>query len=363
MRALTRSREPLLLLALLAIVLVLGQLVNVLSSCKAVSTETWREEQTNSPPAFLRSRPDDAPADRPEDGRAPAAAVDQAAIDDEPKRESILLTTFLYSEKAANKKYLRMFAESARYAEGVDFLIVGDYKPPFDFPPNMKHVLLPWNDLIDLVVDKVLFGQGEGDLREDDGYKVNDFKPLFAFLFPHLVEGYDWWGHVDNDMVVGSIRKFLTDELLASSDILTAMPGNELNGELYTYGPFTLYRNNRVNNELFKLSALPLRTIMGTRHAMCFDEWGECGRGMPKHVNASMSGIIHNFRENLGIRWKGNALGMVQDRHCEQEEEYIGKEDCSPCEFDRGTLISAKPWHKRRPTQRSGVLSLRDRKK
>lgn len=260
------------------------------------------------------------------------------------QQEQILLTNFLYGEEAAEKNYLRLFVESARYAQNVDFLIIGDNELPFELPPNVNFVYLSWDSLIDLLFQKVFDGRETGRVRRAQGYKVNDFKPLFAYLFPEYVEGYDWWGHVDNDMIVGNIRKWLTDEVLSHSDIITDMPGSK-HGEFFTHGPFTMYRNNRINNELFKLSGWPLSKILGTADSVCFDEWGECGQ-MEAHLEASMSGIIHKYREYLGIRWLGNAIPMALDNDCHTNTTWKGKNDCSLCEFRQGTLVASKTFHR-----------------
>lgn len=260
------------------------------------------------------------------------------------KQERILLTNFLYGEKAVKKNYLRLFIESARYAKNVDFLIIGDSTLPFELPANVRHAYVSWDSLIDLLFHKVFDGEETGRVRRAQKYKVNDFKPLFAYLFPKYVEGYDWWGHVDNDMIVGNIRKWLTDDVLSQSDIITDFPGSEY-GELFTHGPFTMYRNNAMNNELFKLSALPLSTILGNPDNVCFDEWGECGK-MDKHVGASMSGIIHKYRESLGIRWRGSALPMALDFECYKNDTWARKVDCAPCEFSRGKLVASKTFHR-----------------
>ena len=273
--------------------------------------------------------------------------------DTHPEQERILIFSFVYGQRAAHKKYLRLFCESARYATNVDFVILGDLQPPhFDFSAassnNVQHVLVSWDDLIDRVEDKVFGRRNVGDLRNASGYKVNDFKPLFGYLFPDLTKGYDWWGHMDNDVIVGNLRQFLTDKVLRQSDIITGLPGVPQTGHYYTYGAFTLYRNTQTVNELFRLSALPLESILGNRHAMCFDEWGECGGGqhdgVPKnHVNASMSGIIFRHAENLGLRWRGRAVPFLQDHYCQKFAQYQGTENCAPCVFRQGTLVSAKP--------------------
>jgi hypothetical protein len=134
-----------------------------------------------------------------------------------------------------------MFVETAS-TSGVDFVILGYSRPPFPLPSNIRHVSVTWNQFVDLIADRLFEGK---DLRNASPYKIIDFKPLFAYLFPKKVKGYDW---------LGNATKFLTHSVLDQHDIISAIPRK-------AWGPFTLYRNNQRVNELFRLAELPLGKI------------------------------------------------------------------------------------------------------
>jgi hypothetical protein len=208
------------------------------------------------------------------------------------QKNKIVLLSYVFGETAANKGFLHMFIESAK-SSGVDVAIVGSPKPPFKLPPNVRHVHVTWDQLVDKVSSKLLKGRELKDLRHAHFYKVNDFKPLSAFLFPEIVDGYDWWGHVDNDLILGDIRHFITDELLDQYDVLSPLMFNNKQ----TYGPFTIYRNCKMMNELFRLAPRPMEDIFGRRYLWCFDEWGQGGQ-----FNSSISAIINHHSKRLGIR-------------------------------------------------------------
>jgi hypothetical protein len=75
-------------------------------------------------------------------------------------------------------------------------------------------------------------------LRESrNNYKINDFKPAFGYLFPNLLDHYDWWGAIDNDILLGDVRRLVNSYYLENFDVIGAMPYHP------TWGPFTLYRN------------------------------------------------------------------------------------------------------------------------
>jgi len=75
--------------------------------------------------------------------------------------------------------------------------------------------------------------------------KIWDFRPALGYLYADEIAGYEWWGHTDFDCVYGRVERWLTDEFLAGLDIFS----NHID---YICGPWTLYRNIRVVNELFQ---------------------------------------------------------------------------------------------------------------
>ena len=73
--------------------------------------------------------------------------------------------------------------------------------------------------------------------------KVWDYRAMFGVLFDNEIQGYDFYGHVDFDVVFGDIQKFEPD--LSKLDIWS-------NHVDYICGFWTLYRNTEVVNNLFR---------------------------------------------------------------------------------------------------------------
>ncbi len=48
---------------------------------------------------------------------------------------------------------------------------------------------------------------------------------------------WQYWGHLDNDMIIGDIRKFITPELL-QNDVISGLRHRN------TWGPITIFRNS-----------------------------------------------------------------------------------------------------------------------
>jgi hypothetical protein len=125
-------------------------------------------------------------------------------------------------------------------------------------------------------------------------YKVNDFKPAFAHLFPDLLHGYDLWGTIDNDILLGDVRGYV-EKFLDDFDVIGGIPNHP------TWGPFTMYRNVEHINQLFFKASLPMQIILGLPYAMFFDEWQEYGR-LRKVPYATISGIIERNRDSVRVQ-------------------------------------------------------------
>lgn len=74
--------------------------------------------------------------------------------------------------------------------------------------------------------------------------KIFDYRCALGLLYEKELEGYEWWGTADFDVVFGDLDKWITDELLANLDLFS-------NHVTYVCGFFSLYRNTPDVNNLF----------------------------------------------------------------------------------------------------------------
>lgn len=133
--------------------------------------------------------------------------------------------------------YFPLFLLSCKYNETIDFIIVTDnieLNVKYDIPKNVKIVNLGLHD-IKLRLDKVV----GFETQITTPYKLCDVKVMYGEVFKDLVNGYDFWGYCDIDLIFGDIRKFLTDEILETAE------------KCYILGHFSLYRNIDKINKLF----------------------------------------------------------------------------------------------------------------
>ena len=121
----------------------------------------------------------------------------------------------------------------------------GDLPPWIDqWKENMKHLNY------DYIIDQDLEGFKkrvkrvlgiECNIVSGTG-KVWDYRPALGLLYAKEIEGYTHWGHTDFDCVYGDVDKYEPEEY----DIWS-------NHHNYIMGAWTIYKNDPVINNLFKL--------------------------------------------------------------------------------------------------------------
>ena len=68
-----------------------------------------------------------------------------------------------------------------------------------------------------------------------------DYKPAYGFIFQKELQGYEYWGYCDLDIVLGKLDAFITDRYLAKFD------------KIFTLGHMSIFRNvDEVNNVFLK---------------------------------------------------------------------------------------------------------------
>jgi hypothetical protein len=156
--------------------------------------------------------------------------------------------------------YFPYFIHSCAYNQTIDFYIITDN---IEIVPNksdnIKIVFKTVEELKTMASDKLGF-----KVNIDTPYKLCDFKPAYGFLFPEIIEGYDFWGQSDLDIIFGNIREFLSEKMFKTYDFISMRDD-------YTTGCFALYRNNNKMNTYF-MKSIDFKTVFSNSKHYCFDE-------------------------------------------------------------------------------------------
>jgi hypothetical protein len=138
--------------------------------------------------------------------------------------------------------YFSFFSKTAAWNPTVDFIIFTEAAITVALPQNVTVNVLGKEGFSKLASEKLglpLIVSGQD--------KINDCKPAFGKIFATYFTGYDFWGYCDLDTLFGNLREFLTDEVLAQTDFISAR-------EEYPSSYFALFRNNDLMNGLFESS-------------------------------------------------------------------------------------------------------------
>lgn len=98
-------------------------------------------------------------------------------------------------------------------------------------------------------------------------YKLCDYKPVWWAVIGEAINDYDYWGHIDTDVIYGNLSKFLTEDLLGDHT------------KIFEQGNLTIYKNTEEIRNIYKKSALKdnmaysYKKAFRTNWACYFDEY------------------------------------------------------------------------------------------
>ena len=157
---------------------------------------------------------------------------------------------------------------------GIDWLLVTDSLPNYDLPPNVHLHLITLQSLAER--SSMICGF---PVTIPKPYDICSLRPAYGLIFQDELMGYDFWGHVDLDVIFGNILKFIPDATLSTHD------------RILCRGALSIYRNIERVNHAFKLQApgaMDYRIVFSDLSSRPFlDEW----RGIWKILR------YHEFRQ------------------------------------------------------------------
>lgn len=129
--------------------------------------------------------------------------------------------------------YFEAWKRTVLYNETIDFLLFTD-DPRVKSEGNLKVILIAFSDFREKFQQKFSFPIALGK-----PYKLCDYKPSYGYVLEEYIQGYDFWGHCDMDLLFGDIRKFITEDILNQYE------------KVLEHGHFTLYHNDPETNIVF----------------------------------------------------------------------------------------------------------------
>lgn len=168
--------------------------------------------------------------------------------------------------------HFNLWLISCEYNSKFKFIIFTDDNTSYVLPKNVEIIRLSFADFVKKVQKKLNF-----KIALIKPYKLCDFKPTYGYLFEEYLNGCQYWGYCDLDLIFGDIESFL--------------PNDDYDKISYL-GHLCLMKNTKEIRESFMLnnpnSKIDFKDILSAPINFGFDEIGDYG------INNLL--VYHNFK-------------------------------------------------------------------
>jgi hypothetical protein len=156
-------------------------------------------------------------------------------------------------------EWINLFVESCKWNPGVHWRLYTDCGEPENKADNVHYTHLSFDDYKALVRERlgILFDP-------PDPYRLCDLKPCLAYIHEQDVDGFQFFGYGDVDVVYGNISVFYTDDVLARFNVLSTHP-ERLSGH------FAVLRNTHTFRRAF-VHIPNYRALLEQPHHLGMDE-------------------------------------------------------------------------------------------
>jgi len=155
-------------------------------------------------------------------------------------------------------EWFPLYLESCRWNPTIDWLFFTDCPVPENAPTNVKFISMSFPDYQQLVSERLGI-----KFQPEAAYKICDLRPAFGFIHQEYLNGYDYFGFSDIDIIYGNLRAFYTDEVLRYNTLSTHT--DRVSGHLF------LFKNDEQWINIFR--KIPnWQEMMTHRSNLCLDE-------------------------------------------------------------------------------------------
>lgn len=104
-------------------------------------------------------------------------------------------------------EYFSAWLKSVENNQEIDFLLITDQNINFKIS-NLKIKRLTLNEVKNKIENSLKM-----KIELSNSYKLCDYKPVYGKVFSRWLEGYNYWGYCDVDVIFGRLYYFLKDIL------------------------------------------------------------------------------------------------------------------------------------------------------
>lgn len=127
-------------------------------------------------------------------------------------------------------EWFPLYLKTCEKNSTIDWVIHTDCKIPTSPPENVRFVPTTLQELADRISDRLGIS-----FKPVHPYRLCDVRPAYGIVFPEAIQGYDYFGWSDVDILYGDIRSVYTEDVLKYG--LVSAAGDSVTGF------FTLLQN------------------------------------------------------------------------------------------------------------------------
>ncbi|WP_375138196.1 DUF6625 family protein [Stutzerimonas azotifigens] len=136
--------------------------------------------------------------------------------------------------------WMPFFLKSVEGNPDIQWIFFSDCGVPDGLPTNVALRPMSFERYCDLVSQRLGI-----EFRPSNPYKLCDIKPALGYIHADELDGYDFWGFSDIDLVYGNLRAYFSPQRLARFDLLSTH-------DRRVSGHLCLLRNTPKMREAFK---------------------------------------------------------------------------------------------------------------
>ncbi|WP_295771222.1 DUF6625 family protein [uncultured Mucilaginibacter sp.] len=216
--------------------------------------------------------------------------------------------------------YFSLFFDSVKNLP-VDLIMFAEQQPAMALPTNVKIILKPYAKIQELFNSKLGI-----KVAFNKPYKFCDLKPAYGYIFEEYLTGYDFWGSVDTDLILGNFNKFVSTELLNRIDFYSGI-------KEYVSGSFFLLRNTERCNKLFMKS----RDWQKSFQEVEYTGFDECGGSFFKQLKdgANIKDLNTNVQSFTELVFDERELGL----RCHFEDTLLEPKGEEPVTVNQNQIL------------------------
>lgn len=203
--------------------------------------------------------------------------------------------------------YFPLFLKSCQFNSTIDWIVYTDNEVEYEWPQNVKKINITFEKLREKIQRCYPF-----QIALDVPYKLCDYKVAYGDIFAEDISGYDFWGFCDCDLILGNIRKYVTDRILNQYD------------KVFSRGHMQIFANKeQVINYYKKQKYVDYKKIFTDNHIYAFDEWKGCSRYWDlDHIPYYDELVMDDIDPNLnGFHTTKEIKGHDSPYHCQNANE------------------------------------------